>query len=109
MTDRSSDRSGPRDRAQRTALHYAALGLHADIAGLRIAQGARVDARNSFGATPLLEALSEVMDDDDGDIVRVLLDAGADPRAENNTGVSTHSLAERVSNVDLMRFFRDGA
>lgn len=83
MTDRSSDRSGPRDRAQRTALHYAALGLHADIAGLRIAQGARVDARNSFGATPLLEALSEVMDDDDG--------------------------AERVSNVDLMRFFRDGA
>ena len=141
MPDECAEGSTPRDRAQRTALHYAAaegsvdevmglldarLGvndvddagftplhyaaqaLRADTAKLLIARGADLEARNVYGNTPLLVALGKVRDLP-GDVVRVLLDAGADPDAENNTGVSPRSLARRVSNFDLMRFFRDPA
>jgi ankyrin repeat protein len=41
-----------------------------------------------------------------GDVVRVLLDGGADPDAQNNHGISPLSIAEAVVNYDLMRIFR---
>jgi ankyrin repeat protein len=44
--------------------------------------------------------------DRDGQVVRVLLDAGADPDAENNYGTSARGLASKVANYDLMQFFR---
>jgi ankyrin repeat protein len=44
--------------------------------------------------------------DGDGEVVRALLDAGADLDAENNYAASHRSLASRVANYDLMRFFR---
>ena len=94
------------DDAAFTPLHYAAQALRADNAEVLVAAGADLEARNVYGNTPLLVALGNVMDEG-GDVVSVLLDAGADPDAENNTGVSPRSLAERVSNFDLMRFFRD--
>ena len=57
------------------------------------------------GATPLLVALGKIDDDDHG-VVNILLNAGADVDAENTAGVSPRSLAERVSNRDLMKYLR---
>jgi ankyrin repeat protein len=93
------------DSAGFTPLHFAAQGLHADVARLLIEAGADLHARNRFGATALLVALSKVRATN-GEVVRVLLDAGADPDAENNYGTSARSLASKVTNFDLMRFFR---
>ena len=93
------------DKAGFTPLHFAAQGQHADVASVLIEAGADLLARNGFGATALHIALFNVRDMD-GEVVRVLLDAGADPDAENNYGVSARSLASKVANYDLMRFFR---
>lgn len=37
----------------KTALHYAAAGLHPDIARVLVAHGAKVDVKDNAGATPL--------------------------------------------------------
>jgi ankyrin repeat protein len=87
-----------------TPLHLAAQQQHAAVAVILIAAGADLNARNRFGNTPLWGALYNVHDGD-GEVVRVLLDAGADPDAENNYGASPRSLASKVANFDLMRFF----
>ena len=94
------------DDAGFTPLHFAAQNLHAEAAQALIDAGASLQARNKFGATPLHLALFNVRDTE-GAIVRVLLAAGADPDDPNDTGVTPRGLAQRVSNYDLMRFFRD--
>jgi len=95
------------DRAGFTPLHFAAQGQHADAARVLIEAGAQVTARNQVGNTALWVAVMNVRDGD-GAVVRVLLAAGADPDAENNHGISARSLAAKVANYDLMRFFPDG-
>jgi ankyrin repeat protein len=93
------------DKQGFTPLHFAAQSLDPGAVRLLIDAGADIEARNVHGATPLLVALTNVRDSE-GDAVRILLDAGADPDAANDAGVSPRSLAERVSNFDLLRFFR---
>jgi len=92
------------DSAGFTPLHFAAGAQQAEAARVLIEAGAQVEARNKLGPTTLLVALMNVRDAD-GAAVRVLLDAGADPDIENNYGVSARSLAAKVANYDLMRFF----
>ena len=92
------------DRAGYTPLHFAAQGQHALVAPRPLAAGAAVDPQDRFGKTPLFVALFNASDAE-GDVVRVLLAAGADPDLENYSGISPRSLAERVTNFDLMRFF----
>jgi uncharacterized protein len=67
-----------------TPLHFAAKQQHADAAAVLIEAGADVDARNRFGNTPLWGALFNVRDGD-GEVVRALLAAGADPDAVSSS------------------------
>ena len=93
------------DRAGFTPLHFAAQAQQETVAQVLLSAGALVDARDSYGKTPLSVALFNVRDGD-GAVVRVLLAAGADPEAQNNFGVSPRGLAETVANYDLMKFLR---
>lgn len=93
------------DAAGFTPLHFASQSLNAQAVQLLTEAGADVEARNRFGATPLLVALGKIDDDDHG-VVSILLSAGADVDAANTAGVSPRSLAERVSNRDLMKYLR---
>lgn len=86
-----------------TPLHFAAQGQHADVADALIRAGADVDAADAQGKTPLAVALFNVHDGE-GQVVRVLLDAGADPDRKNVSDTSPRDLAEKVANYDLMRF-----
>ncbi|WP_374969492.1 ankyrin repeat domain-containing protein [Terrabacter sp. BE26] len=95
---------GLADGAGFTPLHFAAQGQHALVARHLLAAGASVDPQDRFGRTPLWVALLNARDGD-GAVVRVLLAAGADPNIENFSGISPRSLAETITNFDLMRFF----
>jgi ankyrin repeat protein len=90
-----------------TPLHFAAQSLSPEATKLLIDAGADLEARNKFGATPLLVGMGNARDDDHG-VVGILLEAGADPDAQNNAGVSPRSLADLVANYDLKRYLRIG-
>src|SRR5271169_2691510 len=62
------------DKTGFTPLHFAGQGQHGDAARLLIEAGADLSARNRFGATALLVALSNARDSE-GEVVRVLLEA----------------------------------
>lgn len=83
-------------------LHFAAQSQHAEIARVLIRSGASVEATDVYGKTPLAVALFNVRDGD-GEIIQVLLEAGADPDRKNRSGTSPRDLAERVANYDLKR------
>lgn len=89
-----------------TPLHFAAQGQHADVANVLIRAGACVDAPDGHGKTPLAVALFNVRDGE-GRVVRVLLNAGADPDRKNHSDISPRDLAQSVANHDLMRFLND--
>ena len=97
--------AGLPDLARFTPLHFAAQGQHPRLAQLLLSAGAPVGPLDRFGKTPLFVALLNARDGD-GEVVRVLLAAGANPDLENYSGISPRSLAEGVTNFDLMRFFR---
>lgn len=97
---------GQPDAAGWTPLHFAAQGQHADVADALIRAGAPVDAADAHGKTALAVALFNVRDGE-GQVVRVLLKAGADPDRKNLSGISPRDLAQTVANYDLMRFLND--
>lgn len=90
------------DRQGWTPLHFAAQSQHADIARILLRFGAEVDAVDEHGKSPLAVALFNVHDGD-GEVIAVLLGAGADPELKNRAGVSPRDLAGLVANYDLSR------
>lgn len=88
------------NRAGWTPLHYAAAGGSEDIARLLIAHKARLDAvspRASGAYTPLMMAAREGQPA----MVRLLLEAGADPAPRNTEGLTAAQVAERAGRTDI--------
>ena len=65
-----------------SALHCAVISNVPDIAEYLIKQGADINIRDNFGNTPLMKAGLNV------DMIKLLLDYGADRTVENNRGVT---------------------
>ena len=95
------------DRSGFTPLHFAAQQGQPGAARLLVETGADIEARNKYGNTPLWVALMNV-GNGDGEVVRVLLAAGASPDAVNASRVSPRDLAARVANFDVARLLADG-
>jgi uncharacterized protein len=73
-----------RDQAGRTPLHYAAVDNKLDDVNALIAAGAEIDAREDTGQyTPLMFA---AQNDDNIEVVKVLVEAGADVNLTNRKG-----------------------
>jgi ankyrin repeat protein len=94
-----------RDNGGRTPLHFAAQEYRPQEARLLCMGGAAVDARDSFGNTPLWRATFDSRGR--GEVIRVLLEHGADPDFVNNAGVSPRQLAERIGNYDVGQYFAE--
>jgi len=90
------NRSGP---AGTTALMWAVPDL--DKVRLLVAHGANVNARSETERTPLLVAASYP---GTVDLLRLLLDRGADLRAKDQLGATALSLAVRSADVAVVRF-----
>jgi hypothetical protein len=76
-----------KDHVNQTALHWAARRGNLEIAKLLIEQGCFVDSRDIAGRSPLHVACKFNYHD----IVRILLEANADPYLKTNAGSYPHS------------------
>src|SRR5579872_2488876 len=92
-------RTNIRDKAGKTPLHFAASGYQPAAVRLLLDHGAEIDAQDAHGNTPLSDAVYESMGR--GDVIGILLQAGADRTLPNNHGVSPASLAHTIANYDV--------
>ena len=76
-----------------SALHCAVVSNNCKMAEYLLDQGACIDIRDNFGNTPLMRAGLNV------DIIRLLLDHGADYTLENNSGVTLLKKYEAYPNI----------
>jgi ankyrin repeat protein len=76
-----------------TLLYTAVIGNHTEGARLLIQRGARVDAVDPRGMTPLLYAASA--DFGDSSMVNLLLKMGANPAARTKEGLTAQDLARK--------------
>ncbi len=99
-----SDTNAVDDRGW-TPLHFAAAQSNAACIALLVGSGASVGVRDAFGNTPLGKAVYASAGD--GECIKLLRAAGADPLAENNHGVSPVALARNISNFPVAQYFED--
>jgi ankyrin repeat protein len=101
-------RRGARVNAQdtnlETPLHFAVREFRVDVAKYLIENGANVNARDIHGNTPLSHAVFESRGR--GDMIALLLSAGADKSLKNDHGVSPQELAKSIGNYDVSTFLR---
>ncbi len=86
-------------RNGRYPLNWAALGNHAETIKYLVAHGAKVDAANITGFTPLHHAAES------GSLqaAQVLLDLGADPATRNGAGETALDVATRVGSAEVAK------
>lgn len=90
------------DQEGATPLHYAARENLPEIVSLLLKSGAPVDARDQYGNTPLWRAVFASRGR--GDVIALLLAAGANPGVKNDSEMSPRDLAKTIANYDVARF-----
>ena len=80
------------DKMMFTPLHLACQQGYVEVAKLLVAAGAPIDARDAYGNTPLWRAVFG-FEGGDPELIRLLLGAGADPDAKNDTNRSPRDMA----------------
>lgn len=103
MLLRAGANTNAHDREGWTALHFAAQGHHVTIARLLIESGAEIDSVDAHGNTPLFRAVFASRGR--GEMLCLLLDAGADRNRKNASGVSPLELAMTIGNYSVRQFF----
>jgi uncharacterized protein len=88
-----------------TPLHFAAARSNAAGVELLLARGANVVASDHAGNTALINAVFACTGD--GECIRLLRAAGADPAQPNHHGVSAVSLARNIANHPVAQYFAD--
>jgi len=84
------------------ALHFASQGWHIEVVKKLINSNAQVDVVDKFGNSPLWRAVFESKGR--GEVIKMLLDAGADKNLANLKGTSPLILSKRISNFDVAKF-----
>jgi len=87
------------EAGQRTGLHTASINGNIQIVAILLKAGARVDARDSLGNTPLIYAA----DHDRLEVAKLLLDVGAQIDAENKNGMTSLMIAAKDGEVEMVR------
>lgn len=88
-----------------TPLHFAAQANSPACVSALIDAGAITSAVDSHGNAPLSRAVFSSTGD--GEVIRLLRAAGADPLHENASGVSAVSLARMIGNYPVAQYFAD--
>ena len=87
------------DRNRWTPLHFAAQDYRPEVVKLLLSAGATVDVADTDGNTPLWRAVF----DSRGrrDVIKLLMDAGADKTRKNLHGVSPEDLSRTIANFKI--------
>lgn len=91
-----------RDQEGRTALMNAVLSGRGEIVARLVHYGADVDLRDKAGQTALVHAATREGGRRGVDIVRLLLDAGADTEIADNIGKRPVDLSENYEIIDML-------
>ena len=86
-----------------SALHFAAQSYLPNTIKLLIAKKANIDLQDSLGSTPLFRAV--INSKRGGEIIRILLKAGADRNKKNNYGHSPLEIAQKVDDHKIIEYF----
>jgi ankyrin repeat protein len=86
-----------------TALHFAVQSGQIEIVKRLISGGVEIDPVDNFGNTPLARAVFESRGK--GEVIHLLLAAGADRNHKNKSGVSPLDLAKKIANFNVAQFF----
>lgn len=92
------------DRLGWTALHYAADSKYWPISKILIESGASVDTQDEDGNTPLWKSL--MTSSPNHEMIKALLEKGADPYRKNVYGASPMSLAQKLGKAELIELLR---
>jgi uncharacterized protein len=92
------------DIALATPLHMACQQGHVEVAWLLLDAGAPVEARDSFGKTPLARAVFSFQGGEP-ELIRLLLAAGADPDTKSDSGQSPRDIALRFDRPGIRAVF----
>jgi ankyrin repeat protein len=93
------------DRSGWTPLHFAAAANQVENIEALLASGAPVDVTDKDGNTPLFRAVFAYQGN--GDAIRLLREAGADPNLLNRHGQSPVGLARLIASIDVAKHFAD--
>jgi uncharacterized protein len=99
------DKGAQINRQGWTALHYAAGAGHKDLVKYLLDRSAYIDAHSPNQTTPLMMAARERRTD----IVRLLLEEGADPSQVNQAGLSAADYLERHKETAMAAELRQRA
>ncbi len=91
------------DKLGCTTLHHAVQRYNVPATHLLLQSGVDLEIKDDYGNTPLLRAVFESKGK--GDIIKLLLEFGADIGNKNNSGISPVELAETIANYDIIQFF----
>jgi ankyrin repeat protein len=89
-----------------TSLHAAAFNMHPRVTQVLLAHGAKVDARDENGRTPLWHAAFE-KGQRSLDVARALIAAGADPNAADQEGETPLIRAALEGNAPMTKLLLD--
>jgi uncharacterized protein len=92
------------DYAGFTPLHYAAQNCCPELASLLIEHGANLELEDKYGNTPLWRATMHAKGR--GEVITLLLAAGADRDHRNKSDASPLDIAETIANYDMKQFFK---
>jgi ankyrin repeat protein len=88
-----------------SALHFAAQASSYDCTDVLLRAGADATLKDSYGNTALFRAV--FASKGEGEVIKLLRAAGADPYATNLHGVSPLSLAQSIANFNIAVHFSD--
>lgn len=83
-------------------LHYAAQNYYIELTKLLISNNAQVDSKDIQGNTPLFKAVFNSKGK--GEVVKLLIEHGADKDLINNHGISPFQLAKTIANYNVIQF-----
>lgn len=83
-----------------TVLHFAARDQNVEAVKLLLHAGARANAADAFGNTPLWRTVMH--NAPNLEIIELLVKNGSNPNLENRHGVSPRDIAEKMGNSEVV-------